>query len=213
MSKFDQIRKSIKTKKRKIHFIYVFIVIILIISGYFVGVKFEERKRTELHKLGLIYVRDTDDLKQKIKLLEIKNIYIDSIPFGYPLTKNVKINSNFGWRKTPLDSNGGRSFHYGIDYKGKYKSPCIATSHGRILQAGYKSSLGNYVIIQHSLSYKTTYAHLSKLNVELYQNVKKGDTIGFVGSTGRSTGPHLHYEIQVNGEKVDPLDYINYIKK
>jgi murein DD-endopeptidase MepM/ murein hydrolase activator NlpD len=211
MSKFDHIRKTIRRKKRKIHIGYVFLFISLMIMAYFIGVKFEERKRTELHQLGSIYERDTGKLKKQIRGLETKTIYIDSIPFGYPLTNYTKISSHYGYRKTPGDSTGKRSFHHGIDYLAKHNSPCIATAHGKVIFAGFEETLGNCVILEHALSYRTTFAHLSKINVKTNQNVKIGDTLGFVGNTGRSEGTHLHYEILVNGRRIDPSRYLNYI--
>ena len=213
MSKFDQIRKNIKKKKRKIHFGYVFLVIVLIVSGYFVGVKYEERKRTELHKLGLIYDRDIESLetiiKRKDKKIDLYKKCFDSIPFDKPL--NTKINSYFGWRRDPVITNK-RNFHYGIDFKAIKNQHITAIADGKIKFSGYGLNFGYYIIIEHALGYETKYAHLNKLLMKKNTYVVKGDTIGLAGTTGKSTGVHLHYEIILNGKKIDPLPYLKYIK-
>jgi murein DD-endopeptidase MepM/ murein hydrolase activator NlpD len=118
--------------------------------------------------------------------------------------------SGWGYRIHPIYKI--RKFHYGIDFTARIGTPIYSTGQGKIeylIPHHSKSSkgYGNLIIIDHGYGYKTLYAHLSKFNVKKGQKVKRGDVIGYVGSTGLSTGPHLHYEVIKNGRKVNPIHY------
>lgn len=128
-----------------------------------------------------------------------------SIPSRAPL-QAANLTSDFGMRTHPVS--GGRRAHKGIDLAAPTGTPVYATADGIISRASWYSSYGLYVSIEHGGDMQTRYAHLSRLNVAQDQRVKKGEIIGFVGSTGRSTGPHLHYEVRVRGEAVNPIPYM-----
>jgi murein DD-endopeptidase MepM/ murein hydrolase activator NlpD len=113
------------------------------------------------------------------------------------------LSSAFGGRVDPF--NGGESFHPGIDISADYGAPVYATADGRVESASYSGNYGNLVVIDHGFGIATRYGHLSRFAVRAGQSVKRGDLIGYVGSTGRSTSPHLHYEVTLNGRLINPL--------
>jgi len=130
-----------------------------------------------------------------------------SIPSRMPV-EGVRLTSSYGMREHPVL--GGRRAHKGIDLAGPVGTPVYATADGVISKAEWFSSYGLFVSIEHGGALQTRYGHMSRLNVAYGQQVHKGDLIGFIGSTGRSTGPHLHYEVRVNGEAVNPLPYMQH---
>ena len=115
------------------------------------------------------------------------------------------ISSPYGWRIHPLFGND--KFHYGVDIPAYAGANIIASDSGTVAVATYSSSYGNYVMINHGGGIYTLYAHMSTLLVSAGQSVSQGQVIGYCGSTGWSKGPHLHYEVRVNGSTVDPLTY------
>jgi murein DD-endopeptidase MepM/ murein hydrolase activator NlpD len=127
-----------------------------------------------------------------------------SLPVGTPLSG--EINSGFGYRKDPFNLKS--AFHPGVDIDAKFGQPVVATADGVVEYAGWYKTYGEAVIIDHKDDYQTLYGHLSKIRVKEGQGVKAGDIIGYAGSTGRSTGPHLHYEVIKDGKTVDPANYI-----
>lgn len=128
-----------------------------------------------------------------------------SVPSRMPLEGAV-LTSGFGIRNHPVL--GGRRHHHGIDLAAPTGTPVFATGNGVVGRAELYSSYGLFISIEHGASMETRYAHLSRLAVAAGDSVKKGDLIGYVGSTGRSTGPHLHYEVRVEGLAVDPIPYM-----
>jgi murein DD-endopeptidase MepM/ murein hydrolase activator NlpD len=128
-----------------------------------------------------------------------------SVPSRMPL-EGAALTSGYGMRTHPVL--GGRRQHSGIDLAAATGTPVYATADGVIGRADWYSSYGLYVAIEHGASMQTRYAHLSRLAVAAGDNVKKGDLIGYVGSTGRSTGPHLHYEVRIDGLAVNPIPYM-----
>jgi murein DD-endopeptidase MepM/ murein hydrolase activator NlpD len=128
-----------------------------------------------------------------------------SVPSRMPL-EGAALTSGFGMRTHPVL--GGRRQHHGIDLAAPTGTPVYATADGIVGRADWYSSYGLYISINHGGSMETRYAHLSRLAVAAGDNVKKGDLIGYVGSTGRSTGPHLHYEVRVEGIAVNPIPYM-----
>ena len=128
-----------------------------------------------------------------------------SIPSRNPLD-GARMSSGYGMRTHPVL--GGRRGHKGIDLAGPTGTPIYATADGVVSRADWFSSYGLYVSLEHGGSLQTRYGHMSRLNVAAGQRVRKGEIIGYVGSTGRSTGPHLHYEVRVNGEAVNPIPYM-----
>jgi len=126
-------------------------------------------------------------------------------------TDSRKVSSPYGIRKDPFTHRA--RFHAGIDISGSSGDPVYAAADGTVVQTGRDSSHGNNIMISHGNGIKTHYSHLSKIQVAAGTVVQKGDIIGLMGSTGRSTGPHLHYEVYVNGEHVDPQPYLRTDRK
>ena len=130
---------------------------------------------------------------------------IVSVPSRMPLAGAV-LTSNYGMRTHPVL--GGTRKHHGIDLAAPTGTPVYATADGVVSKADWFSSYGLYISLEHGASLQTRYAHLSRLAVAAGDTVRKGDLIGYVGSTGRSTGPHLHYEVRVDGVAVNPIPYM-----
>ncbi|GGE02729.1 hypothetical protein GCM10011515_22950 [Tsuneonella deserti] len=128
-----------------------------------------------------------------------------SIPSRAPLAVG-STSSGYGMRTHPVL--GGMRAHKGIDLAAPVGTPVYATADGKVERADWFSSYGLYVAIEHGSDLETRYAHMSRLAVAAGQHVNKGDIIGYVGTTGRSTGPHLHYEVRVSGEAVNPIPYM-----
>jgi murein DD-endopeptidase MepM/ murein hydrolase activator NlpD len=154
-----------------------------------------------------------DKPKSDTKLYSDFSNYLDKLvnniaftPMGYPRLSSFT--SFFGARGNPFDF-GGREFHPGIDFAGHRGDPVKCTASGRVVFAGRAGGYGNCIKIMHPNNLETWYGHLSKINVKEGQRVTIGDVIGKVGSTGRSTGPHLHYEIRKNGHPVNPKQYLS----
>jgi murein DD-endopeptidase MepM/ murein hydrolase activator NlpD len=119
------------------------------------------------------------------------------------------LSSTVGNRRDPI--NGGRDFHEGLDISADRGTPVYATADGTVSSAGYEGGYGNLVVLAHEYGLETRYGHLSKFLTTPGAKVKRGDIIGLVGSTGRSTGSHLHYEVRVNGRLLNPLQLLlNY---
>ena len=114
--------------------------------------------------------------------------------------------SSFGWRDDPFT--GKRTFHYGIDIATYFGNPVISTADGVVIQTQKDKIGGKTIKISHRGGYTTVYCHLSKFLVKPGQRVKRGDTIGLVGKTGKALGPHVHYEVRLNGKSVNPYYYI-----
>ncbi len=154
-----------------------------------------------------------EQLQNKIKAAlsaSSKTEVVDTGEFRWPLSSSFKnITSVFGYRTHPIT--GVYKLHTGVDIasSGINGSAIMAAKGGTVIDAGHNRGYGNYVVIDHGGGYATLYAHASSLVVGVGQNVSKGDTIAYVGSTGYSTGPHLHFEIMKNGEYTNPLDYFS----
>ncbi len=144
------------------------------------------------------YKVDLTEAEEKLKK------YLDAIPTLWPVSGRK--NDSFGYRKDPFT--GKKTFHEGLDISANSGTPVKASASGVVEFAGRKGGYGNCIIINHGNGLKTLYAHCSKLLAKEGQKVQKGDLIANVGSTGRSTGPHLHFEVHVGGTPVDPLKYL-----
>jgi len=116
------------------------------------------------------------------------------------------VTSGYGQRTSPFT--GRRQFHSGIDVASRSGMPVVAPARGRVVFAGKKGPLGRTLILDHGYGVRTTYGHNGKLHVKRGQEVERGEKIAVVGNTGRSTGPHLHYAVQVDGRRVNPMNYI-----
>lgn len=130
----------------------------------------------------------------------------DGSGFACPAPSYTRISSEFGWRSDPFT--GLKAYHNGIDMAAAEGTPIVAAYDGIVGQAGYNSSMGNYIYVEHGDGLRTIYLHASKLYVEKDDIVLKGDVIAAVGTTGRSTGPHLHFSVRLNGEYVSPWNYL-----
>lgn len=128
-----------------------------------------------------------------------------SIPSRMPVS-GAALTSGFGMRWHPVI--GGRHQHKGVDLAEPVGSPVYATADGMVSRADWFSSYGLFISLEHGGNIQTRYGHLSRLNVAAGQAVHKGDLIGYVGTTGRSTGPHLHYEVRIAGVAVNPIPYL-----
>ncbi len=139
------------------------------------------------------------------KELDNMRVY-DGGAFCWPCPSYTRVSSDFGYRKHPIL--GSQLFHNGVDLAAPSGSNILAAYDGEVVAASYTAAMGNYVMLDHGGGLYTVYMHASKLNVSEGKEVKRGDVIAFVGSTGRSTGPHLHFSVRVNGEYVSPWNYI-----
>ena len=134
------------------------------------------------------------------------NRTLANVPVRKPLTGEIDTSSGFGVRMDPFIN--APAMHSGLDIRGSVGDPVRATAAGKVAQAGWNGGYGKLVEIDHGNGLATRYGHLSEFNVTVGQNVRIGQTIGRVGSTGRSTGPHLHYETRVEGDAVDPQKFL-----
>lgn len=131
----------------------------------------------------------------------------DARPLGIPLKQRAEVSSQFGVRRNPF----GRSyeFHSGLDFKGAIGTPIYATAPGIVIKAEWNGGYGYHVIVDHGYGYQTLYAHLSRMAVTQGTSINRDRVVGFLGNTGRSSGPHLHYGVYRNGHAVDPKSYLN----
>lgn len=127
-------------------------------------------------------------------------IAVEKMPLAMPVQSSFRYSSTFGRR-------WGR-MHEGIDLAAPVGTAIHATGDGVVTFAGWQRGYGNLIKIKHELGTETRYGHLSKIRVKVGQKVSRGSRIGDMGNTGRSTGPHLHYEVRVNGRAVDPMSFI-----
>jgi murein DD-endopeptidase MepM/ murein hydrolase activator NlpD len=153
-------------------------------------------------------VIQSKSLDEIVALAKKKEKLLAAIPAIQPV-KNEDLKhmaSGYGYRSDPFTKI--RKFHYGMDFTARTGTPIYATGDGVVYKADASlSGYGNHIEINHGYGYKTLYAHLSKYKCRQGQRVKRGDIIGYVGSTGRSQAPHLHYEVLKNGERVNPLNF------
>lgn len=143
-----------------------------------------------------------------LKLAKAKDKLLAAIPAIQPVrNENLKqMASGFGYRTDPFTK--VRKMHEGMDFTAKIGTPIFATGDGVVERADNTASgFGNHIVIRHGFGYETLYGHLSKYKCRAGQRVKRGDIIGYVGSTGRSEGPHLHYEVHKGGKVVNPLNF------
>ncbi len=141
----------------------------------------------------------------KIDRLETLQRILKAMPLATPM-KNYEIVSGYGVRSDPFT--GRPAMHYGLDFIGSSGSAIRATAPGEVVYTGWKAAYGKTVEIDHGMGFRTRYAHLNKIAVRRGQEIKTGDIVGEMGSTGRSTGAHLHYEVLYNDEARDPMRFI-----
>ena len=163
-------------------------------------------KRVDILTTQLVV--QSKSLDEILKLAKSKEKLLAAIPAIQPIrNENLKrMASGFGYRSDPFTK--ARKFHEGMDFTAKTGTPVFASGDGIVSRADNTASgFGNHIVIRHGFGYETLYGHLSRYKARVGQYVKRGDVIGYVGSTGRSEAPHLHYEVHKNGEVVNPLNF------
>lgn len=148
-----------------------------------------------------------NQLKEVVPALERTLEVERSLPRGLPLRGYEGVTSFFGMRKNPFGR--GYEFHDGLDFAAPYGAPVYATGSGVVARTGWMGAYGLAVLLDHAEGYQSLYGHLSRILVRPGQRVEKGQVLGYVGSTGRSTGPHLHYGVYRYGSPVDPRPYLD----
>ncbi len=146
-----------------------------------------------------------ENIKSAFESPKINGLSEENTPNIWP--RIGKINNEFGWRRNPF---GGRSYenHPGIDIDGERGDQVIAPANGVVLKTGWSGGYGNMLEIDHGNGLTTRYGHLSKIEVEVGQEITRGQEIALIGTTGRSTGPHLHYEVRIDNQSVNPRSYL-----
>lgn len=163
------------------------------------------RRMEIIQKQMVIQSRSLDEIT---KLAAEKEKLLAAIPAIQPVNNEelTRMASGFGWRSDPFTK--ARKMHWGMDFTAPRGTPVYATGDGTITRAdNLASGYGKHIRLEHGYGYLTVYAHLSRYNVRVGQAVKRGDLIGFVGSTGRSEAPHLHYEVWKDGQKINPINF------
>ncbi|GHC58900.1 M23 family metallopeptidase [Neogemmobacter tilapiae] len=134
----------------------------------------------------------------------------DKSPFMMPISDSFRFTSGFGYRRDPKGA--GTRMHTGLDFAGSYGTAIYATADGVVTDAGWENGYGRMITIRHDFGIETRYAHLSDIHVSAGQRVSRGERIGDMGNSGRSTGTHLHYEIRIGGDFVNPMTFIKAAK-
>lgn len=166
-----------------------------------------QRKVDVLEKELYVQANSYDEILQMVKTQKVK---MENIPAIQPvLNKDLKrMASGYGWRIDPVYHI--RRFHQGMDFSAPVGTDIFATGNGTVTFAGWRQGYGETVEVDHGFGYKTRYAHCYKLVARKGQRVKRGDVIALVGNTGKSTGPHVHYEVHYNGKPIDPRNFYFY---
>ena len=188
------------------------------------GEESEKEIENEIKRHGripeeVVYLQQlNNDLKLSEKYMERIKYFLkereklfSSIPSIWPLKVGGYITSDYGWRKNPFHRNR-LEWHKGIDIASWPGAPVVATAAGKVIFAGWKGGYGLTVIIEHAYGFRTRYAHLSRIKTYVGKKVKRGEVIGFLGKSGLTTGYHLHYEVRIGLQDVNPWPYIINIK-
>ena len=162
----------------------------------------------QLDELNGASIHQQGEFESLLKSLEDQQNLLASTPAIRPISRGEKswVTSNFGFRQSPFT--GQREFHQGYDISTREGTPIMATADGVVIYAGRKGLLGNTLIIDHGHGMVTRYGHCQKFLKKRGEKVKRWEPIALVGDTGRSTGPHVHYEVRLNGIPVNPFKYI-----
>jgi murein DD-endopeptidase MepM/ murein hydrolase activator NlpD len=166
--------------------------------------------RSEFDALSLAMADRETQLDVLSELLSDRQIREEARPAGRPITSGW-LSSHYGYRNDPFD--GSKTWHQGIDFAGREGSEVVAVASGVVSWSGERSGYGTMVEISHGDGLKTRYAHNQKNVVELGDLVRRGETIALMGNTGRSTGPHVHFEVFKHGRPVDPASYIRRTRR
>ncbi|APY07769.1 peptidase M23 [Winogradskyella sp. J14-2] len=166
----------------------------------------ESNKRLDILEKAIVV--QSKSLDEIAKLAEDKEKFLEAIPAIQPVRNEnlTRMASGYGYRTDPFTK--ARKFHFGMDFTAPRGTPIYATGNGIVTRADNTASgYGKHIRIDHGYGYISLYAHLYKYNVRVNQRVKRGDLIGYVGSTGRSEAPHLHYEVFKDGERINPINF------
>jgi murein DD-endopeptidase MepM/ murein hydrolase activator NlpD len=159
----------------------------------------------ELERLATVVMEEGESLRALERLISKAGRVLASLPSRWPVRGPV--NSDFGKRTSPW-AESGREFHSGLDIGAARGSPVIAPAPGTVVFSGHQPEYGVTLIVDHGHDVKTLYGHLSRATVSVGDRVQRGEVMAYTGNTGRSSGPHLHYEIQVAGQAVDPRGFL-----
>ena len=162
--------------------------------------------KTSYKELSIQLLSQRELIDSSMTTVKKQVVYLNAKPSIKPV--NTRITARYGTRKNPF-TNRGSEFHKGMDFAGETGTPIKATGDGVVIFAGWQSGYGNVIILSHGYGLTTLYGHNSKLLVKKGDKVKKAQIISKMGSTGRSTGSHLHYEVRLNGKIVNPSAYLN----
>ncbi len=161
-----------------------------------------------LYKKTYVQTKSFDDLALLAKNADEMTLCVPAIPPVNISSSKIRFSSSFGYRRDPF--HGDYRMHSGVDLSGPVGESIYATGNGRVVDIGFDFfGYGNFILIDHGFGYKTRYAHLKSSNVTIGRAVKRGEQIGIMGNTGRSKGPHLHYEVIYKNKTVNPLNYYN----
>lgn len=149
-------------------------------------------------------------LRSNAEYAGIYSGFFQELPHRWPLRlERLRLNSSFGWRGAVFGMFGQKEFHPGLDFNASQGTAVLAAAVGTVKQAVHASyGYGNHVIVLHPSGYETLYGHMQTISVKKGQEVKIGQVLGTSGSTGASSGPHLHYEVRLNGRAIDPADFV-----
>lgn len=175
-----------------------------------IGIKLDDSSDESMADKGGPFIAAPSE--ENSELIEKADKYlamVSTLPFGRPI--NGRITSGFGKRVDPI--NKKIAFHEGMDFKGQIGDEIYATADGVVLRAFRNGGYGNYVQIEHGNGYKTSFSHMKKILVKKGQKIKRGQVVGTIGTTGRSTGPHLHYEISLDNKPINPKKFVMVAEK
>lgn len=163
------------------------------------------RSRIDLKQVSDMLNTMQRSVPTTLKQAQYRQSTIAGTPSIWP-TKSRRITSSFGYRQDPM--HGRAAFHAGLDIGGELGDPVYAAADGKVIEAGFQPARGNYIVIRHVNQLDTWYMHLQSILIDVNDTVAKGDRIAKLGNTGRSTGPHLHFQIVQRGEPIDPFPYV-----
>lgn len=174
-----------------------------------IGIKLPKDDKKKNQNSGGLFIQQPDSDRDELIYKADKYLQaISFLPFGRPV--NGKITSRFGKRKDPV--NGKKAHHSGIDFRGKKGDKIYATADGVVKKAFRNGGYGNFVMIDHGNGYTTSFSHMQAYLVKKGEQIKRGQIIGLVGNTGRSTGPHLHYEVLLDKKPINPYNFMKIAK-
>ncbi|MFV0468630.1 MAG: M23 family metallopeptidase [Dysgonomonas sp.] len=189
------------------HYKRFFLIIYLCITS--IALSSQTSRKEELTRDIIKKAVRFEDIEDIVDIIKRQPGLYKHIPSIHPIAgkNNPKISSFFGTRFHPVDK--VYRYHTGIDFTAEFATTIHVTATGKVIYAGIKGGYGKCVIVQHTMGFKTLYAHMTECYTEKGKIVNKGDIIGFLGSTGKSTGAHLHYEILKNGIPINPYNFLS----